>query len=140
MSFLDTNSYLTTKLSYFDIKCQSHSDSYDRHGFLGPSLRVVRFFFIISFWVSFTKRERESTLGLTGWTFSYVILGKIIFIKIFCILSRSLLYFKWKNHMNGMKYFCSSQDQVMKVKFLLEEKCVKVFTESNLVGENLPSL
>ena len=38
MLFLDTNSQLTTKPYTFDIKCQSISESYDRHGFGGPSL------------------------------------------------------------------------------------------------------
>ena len=31
MQFVDTNSYLTTKPSNFDLKCQSNSESYDRH-------------------------------------------------------------------------------------------------------------
>ena len=33
MLFLDTNSHLTTKPYNFDIKCQSISESCDRHGF-----------------------------------------------------------------------------------------------------------
>ena len=33
MPFLDTNSHLTTKPYNFDIKCQSNSESYDRHSF-----------------------------------------------------------------------------------------------------------
>ena len=42
MPFLDTNSHLTTKPYNFDIKCSANSESYDQHGFLGPSLGVVR--------------------------------------------------------------------------------------------------
>ena len=33
-----TQSHLTTKPYNFDIKCQSNSESYDQHVFLGPSL------------------------------------------------------------------------------------------------------
>ena len=33
MPFLETNSHLTTKPYNFDIKCQSNSESYDRHRF-----------------------------------------------------------------------------------------------------------
>ena len=39
MPFLDTNSHLSTKPHNFDIKCQSNSESYDRHGFLGTKFR-----------------------------------------------------------------------------------------------------
>ena len=39
MPFLDTNSHLTTKLYNFDIKCQSNSESYDRHIFFGTKFR-----------------------------------------------------------------------------------------------------
>ena len=34
MPLVDTNSHLTTKLRYFDIKCQSNSERHDRQGFL----------------------------------------------------------------------------------------------------------
>ena len=49
MPFVDTNSHLTTKPSYFDIKCHSNSESYDRHGFLGPTLGVVVFLFLYTY-------------------------------------------------------------------------------------------
>ena len=39
MPFLDTNSHLTTKSYNFDIKCQSNSESYDRHVFLGTKFK-----------------------------------------------------------------------------------------------------
>ena len=39
MPFLDTNSQMTTKPYNCDIKCQSNSESYDRHGFFGTKLR-----------------------------------------------------------------------------------------------------
>ena len=38
MPFQDTNSHLTTKPYNFGIKCQTNSESYDRHGFLGTKL------------------------------------------------------------------------------------------------------
>ena len=68
MPFVDTNSHLTTKLHKFDIKCQSNSKSYDQHCFLGPKLGVVRFFYLQ--WEVFPTKE--SALGLTGWTLSYI--------------------------------------------------------------------
>ena len=39
MPIFDINSHLTTKLYNFDIKCQSNSESYDQHGFLGTKFR-----------------------------------------------------------------------------------------------------
>ena len=39
MPFLDTNSHLTTKPYNFDIKCQSNSESYNRHNFCGTKIR-----------------------------------------------------------------------------------------------------
>ena len=44
MPFVETNSHLTTKIHNFDIKCQSNSEIYDWHVFLGTSLGVVRTF------------------------------------------------------------------------------------------------
>ena len=37
--FVDTNSHLTNKPHNFDIKCQSNSESYDRHIFFGTKFR-----------------------------------------------------------------------------------------------------
>ena len=45
MPFVDTNSYLTTKPSNFDIKCQSKSESYDQHGFFGTKFKGGQTFF-----------------------------------------------------------------------------------------------
>ena len=56
MPFLDTNSHLTTKLYNFDIKCQSNSESYDRHGFFGNKLRGVKNF-LLTVESFFNKRE-----------------------------------------------------------------------------------
>ena len=39
MPFVDTNSHLTTKPYNFDIKCQSNSESYDRHSFFGTKFK-----------------------------------------------------------------------------------------------------
>ena len=39
MPFFDTNSYLTTKPSNFDIKYHSNSESYDKDSFLGTKVR-----------------------------------------------------------------------------------------------------
>ena len=60
MPFVDTNSHLTTKPSNFDIKCHSNCESYDRQGFFGPSLGVVRM--VIYGW-RFFQRKRL----LWGW-------------------------------------------------------------------------
>ena len=46
MLFLDTNSHLTTKPYDFDIKCQSNSESYDRHGFVETKFRGGQNFLI----------------------------------------------------------------------------------------------
>ena len=69
MAFLDTNSHLTTKPYNFDIKCQYNLESYDRYGFLAPSLGGFRLIYLR--WKVFFS-TRESTLGLTGWTSSYL--------------------------------------------------------------------
>ena len=61
MLFVDTNNHLKTIPSNFDIKCQSNSESYEQHGFLGPSLGVVRIF--LNYGGRFFQRER---------TFSYI--------------------------------------------------------------------
>ena len=68
MPFLDTNSHLTTKPYNFDIKCQGNSESYDQHGFFGTKFRGGQNFLITV--GGFTTRE--STLGLTGRSFSYI--------------------------------------------------------------------
>ena len=89
MLFVDTKSHLTTKPSNFDIKCQSNSKSYDQHVFFGPSLSVVRIFYLR--WDVFTTRE--SALGLTGWTFSYRFRSyhcKLGTRKPICLVTRSL--------------------------------------------------
>ena len=67
MPFVDTNSHLATKPYNFDIKCQSNSESYDQHIFFGTKFRGGQNFYLI--WEVFPTRE--STLGLTGWTFLY---------------------------------------------------------------------
>ena len=43
MPFLDTNSHLTSKPYNCDIKCPGNSESYEQHGFWGPSLVGVFF-------------------------------------------------------------------------------------------------
>ena len=56
MPFLDTNSHLTAKTNNFDIKCQSNSESYDRHGFWDRVYGGVSIFYLL--WeVFFNKRE-----------------------------------------------------------------------------------
>ena len=47
MPFVDTNSRLTTKPRNFDIKCQSNSESYDRHSFYGTKFRGGPIFFLL---------------------------------------------------------------------------------------------
>ena len=56
MPFLDTNSHLTTKPYNFDIKCQSNSESYDRHGFFGTKFRGGQNF-LLMVGGFFNKRE-----------------------------------------------------------------------------------
>ena len=56
MPFLDTNSHLTTKTYNCDIKCQSNSESYDRHGFLGTKFREGQTF-VLTVGGFFNKRE-----------------------------------------------------------------------------------
>ena len=56
MPFLDTNSHLTTKPYNFDIKCQSNSESYDRHGFFGTKIRGGQNF-LLTAGVFFNERE-----------------------------------------------------------------------------------
>ena len=67
MPFLDTNSHLTTKPYNFDIKCQSNSESYDRHGFFGTKFGGGQNFYV-RLDVFSTK---GTTLVVTGWTLSY---------------------------------------------------------------------
>ena len=47
MPFLDTNSHLKTEPYNFDIKCQSNSERYDRHGFFGTKFRGGQSFVIM---------------------------------------------------------------------------------------------
>ena len=56
MPFLDTNSHLMTKPYTFDIKYQSNSESYDRHGFLGTKLRAGQNF-VLTVGGFFNERE-----------------------------------------------------------------------------------
>ena len=77
MPFLDTNTQLTTKPYNFDIKCQSNSESYDRHGLWGPSLGGVRILYYGGMCFFLT---RESTLRLTG-RFLYYKIDDVILIK-----------------------------------------------------------
>ena len=46
MPFMDTNSHRTTKPYNFDIKYQSNSESYDRHGFFRAKFRGGQIFLI----------------------------------------------------------------------------------------------
>ena len=69
MPFIDTNSHLTTKPYNLYIKFHSNSESYDQHYDMGPSLGVVRIFYLRLEVFS----TIESTLRLTARTFSYVI-------------------------------------------------------------------
>ena len=55
MTFLDTNSHLKTKPYNFDIKFQSNSESYERHGFWGPSLGGLQILYYQ--WEVFSSRE-----------------------------------------------------------------------------------
>ena len=57
MSFVDTNSHLKTKLHNFDIKCQSNSESYDRHSYFGIKFRGWSDFFIYG--GRFSQQEGE---------------------------------------------------------------------------------
>ena len=66
MLFVDTNSHLTTKPHNCYIKCQSNSQSYEWHNFLGTKFRGGQDFFYL-WWKVFSTRE--STLALTAWTF-----------------------------------------------------------------------
>ena len=56
MLFLDTNSHLSTKPYNFDNKCQSNSESYDPHGFLGNKFRGGQNF-VLPVGGFFNKRE-----------------------------------------------------------------------------------
>ena len=56
MPFLDTNSHLSTKPYNFDIKFQSNSESYDRHGFSGTKFRRGQNF-VLTVWGFFNERE-----------------------------------------------------------------------------------
>ena len=56
MPFLDTKRHLTTKPYNFDIKCQSNSESFDRHGFLGTKFRGGHNF-VLMVGGFFNKRE-----------------------------------------------------------------------------------
>ena len=75
MPFVDTNSHLTNKRYNFDIKCQSNSEHYDRHIFLGSSLGWVKKFHLQ--WVVFPTKE--SNLRLTGgkWIAGQFVVWKI---------------------------------------------------------------
>ena len=64
--FVDTIIHLRTKPNNFDIQCCSNSERYDQHCFFGTKFRSGQNFCIYD--GSFSTRE--STLGLTAWTFS----------------------------------------------------------------------
>ena len=86
MPFVDTNSHLATKQSYFDIKCHSNSESYDRHVFLGPSLGEVS---IVIYGWRFSQREADfpdllisyvaQVMGIINVNVTAVLLGEWIF-------------------------------------------------------------
>ena len=67
-----------TKTCNFDIKCQINSESYDCCGFYGTKLNGGQY---LLFTMGDVSNETESTLGLTGWTSSYSILGIVDFVQ-----------------------------------------------------------
>ena len=66
---------LLTQTANFDIKFQSNSESYDQHGIFWIKFKGGQNSFYYLRWEVFTTRD--STLGLTGWTFSYIIVLSI---------------------------------------------------------------
>ena len=78
MPFVDTNSHLKTKPHVLRSSLRTILKVMTNTEFLGPSLREVTILY--SWWEVFPTRE--SVLGLTSWTLSYIILSVITMLSI----------------------------------------------------------